>query len=249
MVSSKLWLIFVFIMVMGFASAYDDLGTYKIERDFPLFLGCSYNNSYCPASFNCNISIYFEGNTIISNQQMTATGFDYNYTLRAANLTQSGQYYGRQVCCGTDACSDYAFTFDLNAQGKEYTTTDGIIYVVLLGMMAGLFGVSLFFALRIEKGNIRGGEGEIIQINWMKYLRIGLFMVAYVSLVALFWFAWNLAYGILEFSEMATLFHLLFRITLWGSFPMFVVALIVTVARFFQDNKINEYMERNLTVK
>lgn len=237
------------IIFISLASAFDNIGTYRLNQDLNLNLGCSFNNTYCPDTFVCNISIFNENGLIINNQIMSNTLYpQYNYTIIANNLTKTGLYYGRQVCCGIIGCNDYSLEFMVNAQGKEYGQIQGTIYAILLAILIGVFAFSLYTSIKIESDDIRGSEGELIRINWKKYLKFFMFAITYVSFMGITYFAWNISYGILEFPEMAGFFNFLFTLSYIVIFPIGSFVCIYLVISFITDKKNQKMLERGLYV-
>lgn len=247
----KINIIILAILLTGIVSAYDDIGFYKLNNDLPLNLGCSYNNTYCPSSFSCNITIYNKDGVLINNKLMdTVLAPQYNFTIPANNLTKTGLYYGRQVCCSSSiGCSDYSFQFKVNAQGKETTSAEGVLYIALLLVLSLAFAFSLYGSLVIQSKNIRNDDGKLLQINWSKYLKMLMFAVSYVLLMGIFYFSWNLSYGVLEFIELSNIFYFLFRLLFIAILPIFIFGSIFIFIIFLQDKKWEAMLERGLTVK
>lgn len=247
---NKYLLFVIFIMVMGFASSFDNIGTYKANTDLNLNLGCSYNNTYCASTFDCNITIYNTNGIVINNKVMSETFFpQFNYTIPASNLSKTGLYYGRQVCCSSSDCDDYSFEFEVNAQGKEYGTIQGSIYIIMVLLLCGIFGFTLYAFIKIPFGNERTSEGNIYKINWKKYLKLFMFGISYVCFIGIFYFAWNISYGILEFEEMAGLFNFIYRTAYILIFPLMVFIFVITLINFVHDKKLEQLIERGLSVK
>lgn len=240
----------VLILVMGFASAFDNIGTYRTNTPINLNLGCSYNNTYCPNTFSCNITIYNKNGILVNNKEMgTALFPQYNYTLNSQQINITGLYYGRQVCCGSIGCNDYSFEFNVNAQGKEYGSIEGIIYFILLTILLGVFAFSLYGSFKIEFKNNRSVEGNIISINWGKYLKMFLFSIAYVCFIGITYFAWNISYGILEFKELSDFFFYLYNISYIMILPILIVGFVFILILFVSDKNTSKMIERGLTIK
>lgn len=239
-----------FLLLLSLAGAYDDIGYYRTSMNINLNLGCSYNDTYCPSTFVCNVSVYSPSGIIINNQKMGNTFYpQYNYTLLSDNITNNGLYYGRQVCCGSIGCNDYSFQFHINPQGKEYGTIEGIVYFIVLLILSGIFLLTLFSSIKLEFKNPRNRDGEVIKINWGKYLKLFLFGMAYMSFMGITYFAWNISYGILEFTELANFFNVLFRISYIIIYPALVVLFVSTLIMFVADKKNQKLLERGLTIK
>lgn len=242
--------IILIILVMGLANAYDDIGVYRTNTPINLNLGCSYNNTYCPNTFTCNITVYNKNGILINNKQMGTNLFpQYNYTLTKEQINLTGLYYGRQVCCGSVGCADYSFQFDVNAQGKEYGSIEGIIYFIMLLILSGVFIFSLYGSLKMEFKNRRSSEGLIVSINWGKYLKIFMFVIAYLSFIGISYFSWNISYGILEFKEMSDFFFFLYNLSYIMIFPLLVIGFVFTLIIFVNDKKLSKMLERGLTIK
>lgn len=246
----KIHYLFILILVMGLVSSYDDIGTYRSNTNLNLNLGCSYNNTYCPDTFTCNITIYNQNGILINNLAMDNSSYpQYNYTLSASNLGTTGLYYGRQVCCGSVGCADYSFSFNVNAQGKEYTSIEGSVYFVLLVILVITMGFSLYGSIKIPYKNHKTPEGTLYKINWQKYLKLFLFAVAYTSFIGITYFAWNISYGILEFTEMAGFFNFLYRTSYILIYPILLFLFVFTLITFVTDKKNQTMLERGLTIR
>lgn len=245
-----LCLTFLLILVMGFAGAYDNIGTYKQGKAINLNLGCSYNNTYCPSTFVCNVTVFNENGITITNQIMSTAYFpQYNYTISADFINKTGLYYGRQVCCGTVGCKDYSFEFNVNPQGKNYGSIEGIIYLTLLIILLVLFGTTLYGAIKIEHKNYTNSFGEYIKINWGKYLKIFLFVLAYLSFMGLTYFSWTISYGILEFQEMSKFFYSMFYFLYVMVLPIIAIAFVFSLIILVNDKNMDKKIKRGLTVK
>ena len=239
------------IMVMGLVSSYDDIGTYRRNTDLNLNLGCSINSTYCPNTFTCNVTIYNQNGIIINNLAMgNALYPQYNYTIPASNLSTTGLYYGRQVCCSSSgSCADYSFSFNVNAQGKEYNSIEGSIYFVLLFILVLTLGFSLYGSIKIPYKNHKTPDGTLYKINWQKYLKLFLFAIAYTSFIGITYFAWNISYGVLEFTELAGFFNFLYKTSYILIFPILLFLFVLGLITFVTDKKNQTMLERGLTIK
>lgn len=232
-------LMFVFILVMGFASAVIDT--------LPSYVKLN----------TCANLIQVEN---VSSQQITTIvkpdEIVYIYSL----MEKNGSFFN-YTFCDNDISGGYtvnginsdgvvwAYDYFVNAQGKEYTDMHGIIYAILLFVLFAVFLLSLYGALSIPFNNTRSSEGAVISINYFKYLKIFLFMVAYVCFLGITYISWNLSFGVLEYTEMANLFYFLFRLLYVGLLVLFPVIVIISFIGFLKDKGIERLVERGLTVK
>lgn len=246
-----LYISILFILVMGLASSYDDIGTYRSNTNLNLNLGCSYNSTYCPSSFDCNVTIYNQNGIVINNQLMGESLFpQFNYTIQSSNLSTTGLYYGRQVCCSSSVgCADYSFQFNVNAQGKEYGAIQGSVYIILLTILILVFGFSLYGSIKIPYKNHKSPEGTLYKINWQKYIKLFLFAISYLSFIGITFFAWNISYGILEFDAMAGFFFFLYKTSYILITPICISIIIIGLVTYVNDKKLEKLLERGITIK
>jgi hypothetical protein len=178
------------------------------------------------------------------NLTMTKQGNSYNYTW--CNTSILGKYIVKTCgdVDGANTCVPYDFIV-----GGEYTSAQSLIAIILFIFLGLIFISSIYGFMVIPFNNPRTPEGEIVNVDFKKYLKIGLFGLAYVCLVGLIYFSWNLSYGILQFTEMANFFYILFRMSFIFMFLALPSLFIVAVFRFAKDMKIYKDLMRGLTVK
>lgn len=142
----KLLLILVMMMVLPMVSAL----VYQQNAEIDIKTNCFNNGTYCTASAQCNISIYYPNETIIvNNQPMTNQESFYNYTLSSAYTGTLGEYHATLVCIdGVEAGND-EFTFDITYNGKEKPTEwIIIIFMIFFIVLIGGFIITLFLIIR-----------------------------------------------------------------------------------------------------
>lgn len=201
-----------------------------------------------------NISCYFHlynktGAHLYEGFDNTAsTSFDYSFGLSSTNFSTLGQYYYIVQCNSTVLGGYNGEYIYVTAQGVPYTEVHGIIYSAIMVILVAIFLLIGYIFITIPWGNDRM-EGKVLAVNWSKYFKIFAFVMDYVILIGIFYFSWNISYGILEFKEMAQFFYLMFRFMMIMILPVFTVILIVGVVQYIKDRNINEYLGRNLTLK
>lgn len=240
----------VLLLLIASVSAFDNIGTYRTNENLNLNLGCSYNNTYCPSTFSCNITIFNEAGTVINNQLMSTTNYPtYNYSISKSLINITGLYYGRQVCCGSIGCNDYSFEFKVNAQGKEYGTIEGIIYIILFAILGVMLSVSVYASLKIQWRNNRSQSGNVVSVNWMKYGKMVMFAVSYILFLGIVYLAYTISLGILEFTEMGKLFFVFYRLLFALTIPTMAFLFVMTLVMFVNDKNIEKNLTRGLTVR
>lgn len=239
----------IFIMGIGMVSAFDDFGYQRANTPYNINLGCSYNSTYCDNTAICNISIYANGFALINNQQMTSNYPTYNYTLNSSTMSYLGTYYGRQMCYNITAGSaDYGFQFEVNPQGVAYNTTQGITYFITLGLLVAMLVGAGWLFVKTPSGNNTTEDGQLISINKGKYIKAGAFMFGWLSIIGILYFAWNISYGILQFTELANWFLALFRISVIGLIFITIMFIPYIIYKVVMDKKLHEQLKRGLTL-
>lgn len=237
-------LLFVFI-VMGFASALtvEDYGTFRTKDCINLIQvcdNCTYNNITSVITPNSTSSITVE-------KVMTKSGIQYNYTYCDTN--QIGKYTVNGKGDNDGILSAWAYTFTVNTLGREYTIAQSITYTLFFIFVFIIFLLTLFFGFKMPNNELRNEDGRIIQLNWNKYAKWGLFAVAYICSFALMYFAWNLSYAFLGFSAMTNFFSVGFKILIMGAIPIFVIGTIIMAANYLTDWKMYDKLMKGLTVR
>ena len=249
------WYLFVIslILVMGLASAVEE-NEYQYFRlgEPSIFLSeCFLDDLPCPDTINCSITIYSpKNNTLINNIPIDYDGYLFNFPLSASDNNQIGVYQA-SIYCNNGATFQDKFTvsYSVTPNGTSTTTAQGIMYGAIIFLLIAFFTFLTYIYFNIDTADGRNEYGNIININYKKYLKFFVFMIGWVTLIGISYFAWNLSYAILQFTEMANFFYFIFRLGYILLLPLFVVVFTLMVIRYVKDNKIKEMLERNLTVK
>jgi len=242
--------IFLFLFLIPLINAQEESGLlFRELEEADLQVPCIFNGSTCDGDYICNITTSYP-NTIllINNQVMTNQSSFYNYTIPANSLNASGTYSNIVVCNdGTFAGID-RFTFEVSPTGFILSTSQGIIYFLILILSLGLFGLSLIGAIKIPWANPRDDE-RIIGVNMLKYGKLSLWFVSYIFLVWMAWLTWNISFGFLNFDVASKFFEVIFKILLALTFPVFTIFFVALVVNFLTDKKLKKALERGLVVK
>jgi hypothetical protein len=230
-----------FILFMSIGNA-ADLGTFKAGDCVTLRQSCA------DCSFVNISSIIYPNSTQATGQvAMVKSGVDYTYNF--CNTSSFGIYSYTTFGDPNGTLITQPVTFEINPQGKIYSTTTGLIYLGIIIILILIFGLFTYLFFIIPYDNQRTELGNVININYRKYLKIFMFALTYLSFVAINYFAWNLSYGILDFPELSNFFQYLFRISLVLIIPMFIVVVIMGTVNIIRDKNTVEGLKRNLTMK
>lgn len=225
------------VLLMPLSTAF--LGTYKLESCVDI------RTVSDTANVTLSTLSYPNSTVIVSNVPMSQTGTSFNYTTCRTEVF--GEYI-YSYCDGNNVC--FVNSFEINGQGQTYTTAQGMIYIVLFALLVAVMIGLLWASIGINGDNVRNEDMEIIAINYKKYFKMFLFGMAYVTFVALMFFAWNIASGILNFDSLANFFFVLFRISyalMYVIIPvLFIWALIIWLKG---DNKIFRALQKGFAFK
>jgi len=232
-------LLFLGIFLISLVSAaIPNLPTQKLNQDVNLI-------QTSPDATYQNISRVTLGNgtIIILDASMTKSGTSFNYTLSKNYVTTIGTYcvdgYGDDSDDPT-----WNYCFNVNYFGKDLTTSQGIIYSILVGILLFIFVATIFGINQLPSKNNRDNDGKIISINWLKYLRSSLWFFEWIFFIAILYLTSNLAFAYLSEQLFAKILFYLFRACLWLTIPFIVVWFLWIFVNAFEDVKLNKQMQQ-----
>lgn len=175
------------------------------------------------------------------------------------NMTKYGYYYTYNFCGTNDlgsyvvnGCSDlscWSFDFEVNSTGQETTIFQGLIYILALAILTGIFFLGGWGSFAIPSQDITTNEGEIMKINWLKYAKWGCMTLTWLCGVWILYICWNLSYAFAFFSTLENVFKVLFFVAMTLSIVTLPVAWVFGVIHYFHDRKWDEMIQRGLTPK
>lgn len=98
----------------------------------------------------------------------------------------------------------------------------------------------------LPKEDPRDENGEIISIQWLKFLRYPLGAIAWGMLVAISFVIYNFAEGYLTESLLVNLFLAIWRLLMISAMIGIPIIFWFMVTRFIQDKVIKRMLERNI---
>ncbi len=228
------------VLSLSFVSAVESLPAVKYNECVAL-TQVEFNSNYQNIS-----SIYIQGkNKTMFNPQisMTKSGYAYNYTY--CNTTALGTYIV-EGCSNLDC---WSYDFEVTVNGQEVSIFQGIVYGLVLFLLLIIFGLCMYGAFHIPSENVRGGEGEIIKVEYKKYAKWFCILMCYIVSMWIIFIAWNLSYAFLYFDAITSMFRVLYKFYHAIMWPVIVCSVIFGVTRYITDLKLEEKLNRGLTVK
>lgn len=200
----------------------------------------------------CELHLYnSSGNHIYHNRAIYSTGFgsnEWSVNIPSQNISKLGYYNYVFQCNSSSFGCGVTVPLEVNPQGLEYTTAIGITYIGIFGILVLLFMLFSFGAITIQ-GNNEYKYGEVLTINYKKYLKYFFVTLAYITFVWITYIAWNISWGILQYNTASNIFYGLFRLSSMLILPIIIGIIIFSIVNFFKDKDLVEMVQRNLTVK
>jgi hypothetical protein len=116
----------------------------------------------------------------------------------------------------------------------------------MLILIAAIFILSLYGGINLPGGQWLGPDGYITSINWLKYLKYACYFVAYICVVAISYFSWNITYSYLNLEGLSNFFRVIYTILMTLTYPVLVIAFVSLLISLFKDNKLHEALQRGL---
>ena len=223
--------------------------TFQRETDVNLYLTCISNDSYCSGSAICNISITNPSMILlIDNVAMTNNGCYHNISLNATHTANNGEYAWTMYCNDSGTTGVESGTFMITPNGTIPTTAQGIMYSFLMIICITILSFCIYGGAAL-KGDNEFHMGKLISINFIKYVKMGLFFLSYLFFIFVFYLAWQISANFLWITAGSDIFRLMF-IILWIILaPLFIAFVIIALVKFMADLRLEELAKRNLRTR
>ncbi len=193
--------VFMFVILTGLLSGVDAqlsvLGTFEQGENINLLqlcANCTFNNISSVTSPNST--------ELISNVLMTKIGTNYNYTLLKNNTLEIGSYNVNGFGDPNGINEIWAYSFDVTKTGKVLETSESLIFILLTVAVFIFFLLSFYFAIVTPYSNEVDGQGMVIRVTKLKYVKLLFIMLSYLLFI---WFL-NTLIGVSENFLSLTLF-------------------------------------------
>ena len=249
---AKYWLVILLsLLVLPMASALAN--TQRQNSDVNITHSVRLDG-YVSDTINCNITV-FNPNwvTLVGFSPMVynATSKTVSYVLRSGNTSELGLYPYDVTCVGSGLNRTDSFNFEITPNGKENTISQSILYVLMLVVVVGLFGLTFYGSYKIPwKNEVKQNEyGEkMLKINYKKYLKLCCIACTYFSFVWILFLSANISYGFLGLATFANIFLLLFNFFVRISILVGPALVIYGAFKFNHDRKIQERIQRGFSL-
>lgn len=191
------------------------------------------------------------GNHIINGEPMVyeTAGMDWQFNVTGGNFTRNGEYSYLIVCNTTNIGNFISVGFDVTPTGKELTTADSILIIVLTAGVFFMFLFAFWGGLMLPFRNRRNDASEIVEIEKLKYFKIILLTLSYTLLVWLSNLLFAISNNFSLLSQMTGFFRMTFQILFGFSYVVFVVTLIFMFVLAWRDLKLRQLLTRGLPAR
>lgn len=164
--------------------------------------------------------------------------------IKGGNFTSEGAYFHGTSCQGTSLGGFQVGTYEVTTTGVELTEARAIVYIGLLALIVLIILALPFIINMLPAENAKDQEGNLIQINWLKYLRPALWFVEWILALSLVFLASNLAFAYLVEETFANYLFTIFRIGM-GITPILAILMFVwSAVKYVSDRNIQKLMNR-----
>lgn len=206
---------------------------------------CTIDGKNCNTSVVCNISITYpkNGSFMIENQLMTNTGNGMpNITLNDTSIL--GNYKAPLSCCFNDICDKGNADFEITPNGEILSLSGAIVYVILAFGVLLLFVISFYFMIVTPYSNNVNERGAVIQVTRLKYVKLGLILLTWVSLT---WFL-NILIGLSDNFVSLTMYYGFFGFVFETmnrlALPLGIFIMVLSFFEIIRDANIHENIKK-----
>jgi hypothetical protein len=234
-----LLLLFITTVSAGFGFDKINIGVFKQNDCIELKQTCS-SCSY----INFTRVSYPNGSRAMSNIESNKEMYNYNYIF--CDSTKLGKYIVEGVgdINGTD--SVFIYFFDVTSTGKEFNNSKAILYIGLLGIFLFILFSTFFGMGYLPSSNQRDEFGKILSVNYLKYLRLPLWVFSYFLFTAIIFLSSNIAMAYLEEEMFGKLLFAIFSILMALS-PIIIIVLVISFfIGFFHDREFQRMLNRGM---
>ncbi len=232
---------FCFVFLLSLATACNEI-SYSFTQGEPvnIKLPCvDSNNDVCPDTISCQITSthLLSGLDVVKNQSMDYNYNYVNYTFNSSQMDLVGNYQATVNCRG-DSNSFSTFCYRVTQTGEIPTSSEGMIYLVLIVISCATLALVLFIGFGIDGSNYKSDVMGVLEgVNWRKYYKFGLWFIAYALAVWVSFLCYSTAESFLTSNPIITFFEMIFYILLSLGVPfaigftwMFFASLVKDVA-------------------
>ena len=216
----------------------------KVDTDLSITVQCT-NSTYVNLTYAKYIStsVYL----IPSQVAMTKNGAFYNYTVLSINNTHVGTIEYGYKCDINGQEQSFGNSIYVSLMGEDLTSGQGILYIAMIAGLLVVFIITVYGAIIFPWNNPRNDDDEILSINNLKYLKVVLYVFAYLEMLFIVSILKNLA-GYLLTEGTYSFFNTIYMFMLIALIPFFPTLIFFTVVIWLNDKKTQKALQRGMSV-
>ena len=197
---------------------------------------------------SCLVHLYNSvGNHIFeSSLGWDSNNLEFEQNIAAGNFTMGQHAY--IIYCNNTGKQNHLVSglFQVTGTGDNLSVQSTQFYIGSMFIFAFLFVVSLFGFNALPNEDPRDLDGKLMDINWMKYLRYPVGIMAWGFLTMIFFLGWNIAESYLISSLVASIFKTLFTLNFYGLMIAVPLLLWHIVVKAIEDKKFQAMITRGI---
>ena len=198
---------------------------------------------------SCYWHLYNETGSHIAigfDSTVDAQGFDYEFEIDGANFSKLGQYSFIIQCNNSIGGGFVAGSFEVTSTGRKLSSSQSILYIGLLAIFVLILFASFFGMNLLPKSNTQDKEGKILSVNYLKYLRLPLWLFAYFLFIAIIFLSSNIALAFLQEQMFGKMLFAIFNI-LFALAPVVIILIVISFfIRFYHDKEFQKLINRGM---
>lgn len=169
------------------------------------------------------------------------------FPVSEGNFTSDGQY-SRHITCFNGQYGDFnEYTFFVSANRVVPALSEAIIYIImfLINVTFLVFIVIAFINIDSNSGLTLGEDDKYdLKIEFGRYARFGLFLLAHLMLWVLIFILWQIADKFLMMEVFASVLQSTFVIVSWTLVVSSILTPVLALAKFLMDLQIQKKFQQ-----
>lgn len=238
-------LVCVFFLITLVSADYSYV--FEKDTDIDLHVSCfDVNNSFCDATTNCQISIYYPNQSaVILNESMDYNETFFNYSLSEDQTSIVGEYSSIVNCQGANNGFS-EFNFLITPSGTEISGEQVTIYIIFLVIAFVIFGLLVYGSFKLKWDNNRDETGQVVSVNDLKWLKLFCMVFSYLTFTFIIAMCYRITDEFLYVGTANSFFEITYNILIAVGSPMLIIFPFVVTYIIFQDVKVKKLLQRGL---
>lgn len=198
----------------------------------------------CPTCTFINLTIKNpKSEIVVLNEQMTLSNSIFNFTANASINSELGTYI---VEGHSNLDTPFKACYIITNITREISTSESFIYFILVGGVFLVFLICLWGSIAIPFANPRNEFGQMIDVSFLKYFKVGLIFLSYALFVWLMNLFLTLSNNLVTLTQYGGFFQMMMQILLNMTYVLFVIMVISFFVMGARDLKLNDLLSRGL---